>query len=521
MPTAVKRYLLPFILLSALLLRLYHINQPYTDLAGWRQSSVAMMAENFHNRNPNILYPEISWNGPGKTYTGYEFQTVSYAANLLYWVFGQHEWIGRLINVLFGVWGIFALYQLVRRAWDETHALVSAAVLALLPGVIFFDRTFLPDPAMVSLVTTASWFLIAYLQTDNRRYFIGMLLTGCLGFLTKIPGMLILLPMLYAILSILSARKKLSFRNLAMLAVPALLVILIVAAYYLWARHIAISYPPYLFAGHSNWVWNEGLSAWLQQGYFLEKTTFIFKNWILGAPFCALFVAGIFSSFIYIKSAARNAANQVKIAAPYFFHFWLIGYIVFYAIGAKEQIDNFWNFHIGTPMIAAFCSSALVFVWQFFKDRRWVSVAAGLLLFAYIVRSDYKAMSHTFLYKHYQTDYYMGLSLKKLRQPNDLVVVLSHDIGCPIAVFYSGGRGWVFPPHDKANSDQLPPNDAACKALLQELIAQGAGWFAINRDQYNTFIRAYPLFTQYLNTNCTLRSDEPDYVIFQLPAAGR
>src|SRR6476661_3371680 len=115
LPRTNKRIILYLILVVALLPRLYKINLPYVDIAGWRQTSVAMMADNYYHRNPNILFPEVSWNGPGESYNGREFQTVSYTASLLYRVFGQHDWVGRLVNVFFGVWGVFALYQLVRR----------------------------------------------------------------------------------------------------------------------------------------------------------------------------------------------------------------------------------------------------------------------------------------------------------------------------------------------------------------------------------------------------------------------
>jgi hypothetical protein len=105
-----KSYLLVAILVVAAILRFNHINQPLTDLFSWRQSSTAMMAENFYRRNWNIFYPEVNWTGPGPNYQGREFQTVSYIAALLYVIFGQQDWVGRSIAVMFGLWGIFALY---------------------------------------------------------------------------------------------------------------------------------------------------------------------------------------------------------------------------------------------------------------------------------------------------------------------------------------------------------------------------------------------------------------------------
>jgi 4-amino-4-deoxy-L-arabinose transferase-like glycosyltransferase len=131
-----------------------------------------MMAENYHSTNWNILCTKLNWDGPGPGYQGREFQTLSYLTALLYLLVGQHDWVGRAVAVMFGLWGIFALYQLVRRVWDEQRAVASAAVMALLPGSIFIERSFLPDPAMVALVTTATWLLVAYLQTDRWHYLI-------------------------------------------------------------------------------------------------------------------------------------------------------------------------------------------------------------------------------------------------------------------------------------------------------------------------------------------------------------
>jgi len=116
-------YILSSILVVAAVLRFYAIDQPFIDAFSWRQGSTAMMAENFYRTNGNIFYPEVNWSGPGPNYQGREFQTVTYVAALFYHILGQQDWIGRSVAVVFGLWGIFALYQLVRCVWDEPRAL--------------------------------------------------------------------------------------------------------------------------------------------------------------------------------------------------------------------------------------------------------------------------------------------------------------------------------------------------------------------------------------------------------------
>jgi hypothetical protein len=513
-----KRLLIFFILLMAFLLRLHRIDQPYTDLAGWRQTSVAMMADNFYHRNPNILYPEVSWNGPGISYNGREFQTVTYISSLLYRVVGQHDWVGRLVATLFGVWGVFALYQLVRRIWDEAHGLVSAAVLAILPAAVFFDRCFLPDPAMVSLVTTSMWMLVAYLQTSQRRYLFLTAFFACWGFLSKITGMITLLPMLYALIVILGSRNKLTVSNITAILLPGLLAVSIVAAYYLWARYLSLHYPPYHFAGAENWLWDEGLKKWLQQGYFLDDFGYILKNWMWGTPFILLFAAGLFLSLFIIQERSK-AGELSAYNAPYLFHFWFVGCLVFYVIGAKEQVGNFWNFHIWSPMVAAFSAATLLAGWQVIRKHKIVTVVAGLLLLAWIAKSNRRVMWHAFADTYYISDYRMGIRLRTLRQPADLSVVLAREVGSPVPVFYSGGRGWVFPPAGKGSWDKLPPTAAECINTLEELRKQGAAWFGIYRAQYDVLKKDYPSFAQYLTTNYPVRADEADYIIFQLRPA--
>jgi hypothetical protein len=173
------RYMLPVLILgAAAFLRILYINQPFIDAASGRQSDDATIADNFFRGHLNIFLPEISWNGPGPNYVGYEFQLTTYLASLLYRVLGENDWIGRGVAVAFGLWGIFAFYRLVLRIFDEKRALVSCAVFAVTPGGIFVDRSFLPDPVMVSLVVTSFWVLLIYLQDGRLKYLSISVLVG-------------------------------------------------------------------------------------------------------------------------------------------------------------------------------------------------------------------------------------------------------------------------------------------------------------------------------------------------------
>jgi len=96
--------ILLLVVISADFLRLLFVDQPFVDFISWRQADDATIADNFFQGHLNIFLPEISWNGPGPNYVGYEFQLTTYLASLLYHLFGKVDWVGRGISVAFGVW---------------------------------------------------------------------------------------------------------------------------------------------------------------------------------------------------------------------------------------------------------------------------------------------------------------------------------------------------------------------------------------------------------------------------------
>src|SRR5512140_2161364 len=75
-------------------LRLIEITRPFVGDWSWRQTDVAMIAENFYRNGFNIFYPQINWAGNSPGYVGTEFPLVPFLASLLYPLFGVHEWIG-------------------------------------------------------------------------------------------------------------------------------------------------------------------------------------------------------------------------------------------------------------------------------------------------------------------------------------------------------------------------------------------------------------------------------------------
>lgn len=519
----IRPYLLVAILVVAAVLRFNHINQPFTDYISWRQTSTAMMAENFYRRNWNIFYPEVSWDGPGPSYNGREFQTISYITALLYVVVGQHDWVGRSVAIMFGLWGIFALYQLVRRVWDENHAIAAAAIMALLPGSIFFERSFLPDPAMVSLVVTSFWILVVYCQTQHFRYLFLAALIATWGFLTKITGLIVGIPMLYAMFALCDRKWLFRPKRLATIAAVTVCAFVPIVAYYLWARHLSLTYPPYHFAGGGNWLWDDGLKAWLDKQYFIPGLIWVFEGWLWTKPIIFLVGLGLVlrpPKFEKDVDLVENSARK----APWVFHIWLLMGVIYYLIGAKELVPNAWNFHILNPAAAVLAGRALLAIASLTGKLTRLPIAplatlvAILLVIGGVGQKSLRFVYDPPEYWKITDSYKMGVALSRISQPGDLVVTIPNDIGTPIAIYYSKRRGWVFPPASTDNLDwtKLPEDDNRAIEIFEDLRAKGADWLGISQEQGRNLWKNHLTFISYVDRTCEFHSKSKDWFIYRI-----
>jgi hypothetical protein len=495
------------ILAGAAVLRLLHIDQPFEDVISWRQSDDATIADNFFRGHLNIFLPEISWNGPGPNYVGYEFQLTTYLAALLYHIFGQADWVGRGISVFFGVWGIFAFYQFVRRAFDEVRALVSCAVLAVTPDAIFVDRSFLPDPAMVSLITTSLWMLLAYLQDRRTRHLGYGVISGILGLLIKISGLIVGVPVLYMILSLLPADRAIRSRYLVYLVTASVLVLTPVIGYYAWALHISHTYPPYHVAAAGNWIWDAGVQSWLNADYYLPDLAKLAKL-LWGVPLLVLAFVGLL-----FPSASR---------LRWLYHFWLLGGVIFYAFGAQELWINIWNFHIVDPALAGLAAQGLLVSAEVLARLRPPPMGRAVAILAAVAAHGFE-MSHAgwIYHAHAHHGYELGGALARISQPSDLVVTVANSIGDPVAIYYSRRCGWVFPPHWPGIDWEEIGDEATAIQLFDRLRLKGATWFGIVAEQRTNFRETTPKLFEHIENTAEKVEEDRDWTIYRIAPSTR
>jgi 4-amino-4-deoxy-L-arabinose transferase-like glycosyltransferase len=188
---------LGLILLLALSLRLLYITAPLLDAHRWRQVDTAYVTQALYEGPFNPFEPEVNWGGAhGRAES--EFPLLPAVVALIYKVAGPDVTWGRLTVVLFSVGVVLLTYLLVRQLEGHAAGLAAATLVAASPGAVFYGRAFMPDSVMIFFSLGALiGFMRYFAHTSRRALVLGSLCLG-LTVLVKLPGVIVIAPMLAA-----------------------------------------------------------------------------------------------------------------------------------------------------------------------------------------------------------------------------------------------------------------------------------------------------------------------------------
>jgi len=217
------------------IIRLFGITNPPLDSATlWRQSDVLMIARNFYEIDPNILYPriDVGINSNG-TITGVEFPIYNYCIFLLAKIFGYQHWYGRIINLLVASLGIFYFNKLISRYFNKETGFY-ASMLLLVSAWFAYSRTTFPDIFAASLCIIALHFCFRYLEQGKIINIIIFTLLSAAGCLSKISASSLLTVLLVPFFHL-----KIPTNRKIVLATSAVVILTIVSTwYFFWVPYL-------------------------------------------------------------------------------------------------------------------------------------------------------------------------------------------------------------------------------------------------------------------------------------------
>lgn len=167
-----------------------------------------MVARNFYEIDPNILYPRIDIAGEKTGITGMEFPILNYLIYLFSELFGYQHWYGRLLNLMVSSLCIWFFFKLIRLKFNEKIAF-NASIVLLFSIWYTYSRKIMPDTFSMSLIIAGFYHSLIYLEKEKFQNLLYAFLLILVGTLSKLPSAYLLLILAIPLFDgpILQARK--------------------------------------------------------------------------------------------------------------------------------------------------------------------------------------------------------------------------------------------------------------------------------------------------------------------------
>lgn len=441
------------ILLIGLVLRLHKLDAPIMDADSFRQGATASIARNYYEHGYPLFEPRITgWGGLREpALWPNEFPLYPYAVSLLYRIFGEQLWLGRLVTLAFGLAGAVALFQMVRRYEGLAAARFAALWFTLSPQAIYHHRCFHRHPIAIALMLFALAAFSRWLDTGCKKAWAAM--TGCAAvtLLLMPPLVTCVVPALYLYHTV---KKRWFWRDA-----------------WLWAALVLMMLPPLLWYGWAvqqpgSWSlgsWGrEHFRNWTSPGYYLlwwEYDLFrtVWGNlwrYTLGPPALFLGVAGVF----YQSGRTGNLLAVWTLT--------VLAYYVFDVAPIAVETHHIYFLMISPPLCwGAARTTALL--WNAFEGRRALGrIALGHVLIAAIVLGNIHHWSQTLRPWYIQNEPLLrAAELIRKNTPEDAALLV--DTFNPCFLYYT----------ERMGAAQDPPGISLESVRRWE--AEGADYLAI------------------------------------------
>lgn len=495
-------FLIFFIMGLGLCLRLYKINSPILDLYPTRQEQCAMIARNFFWHGLNIFNPEVDWFGGFNSVWRIEFPLVSYLAAFLYTLFGVHEYLGRIVSVIFSLWTIYLIYKFAGKLFNRRIGAYASFLFSVSPLAVYFGRAFMSDSAMLFFLVASLYYFFCWTQNGLRIYYFISTIMAAVSFLLKIPAAYIYLPIFY--LGYSKLRNKIFLK-------PDMYIFFLVSMLpsLAWYSNASNNMFNFYIANKSN------IEVLLKPDFYrrILESLSIFVLTPLGA-FLAFF--GLILS--------------VNKRASYLLHFWFIGLLV-YTFVAPELSYIHYHYQLPfVPVFAIFAARALdkLHDLKYYQQTIFLKMDLNLVVFLsciFILISSF--ISTIPFYKWNPGVLKASEAVNALTKKNAILIAGRCMQQAPL--YYTYRKGWETNEEPggllayswSANLDQynfVKEKGRALKMpceleLVKFLMLRGADYYFTTN--MNIF-RKDPEFKMFMYDSFKVIAEESNFVIFKL-----
>jgi hypothetical protein len=155
------------------------------SLHNWRQADCAAFARMYYEHGMHFFEPKVYNLLMGEGNAAGECPIFYYFIACLYKLFGPHDSIFRLVNLLIFSIGLFSLFSIIKQILhDRFFSFIIPLLLFSSPLIMLFADGFLCDTTSLSMTFIAWNFILRYRDNKNQKYFwLSMLFFALAGLL--------------------------------------------------------------------------------------------------------------------------------------------------------------------------------------------------------------------------------------------------------------------------------------------------------------------------------------------------
>ena len=168
-----------YLLFFALLILLYIILD-YQSILFYRPQGIHFLRQtdglsfvaNYFNNGSNLFEPQVFNLTSTEGRAACEFPILYYITSQLYKLFGEQEFILRLITIIIVSFGFFSLFKLLILILNDIlYALIFSFLFLSSTVLLYYTNNFLPDASALGL-TLLGWYYFYLFKIQNKKYLI-------------------------------------------------------------------------------------------------------------------------------------------------------------------------------------------------------------------------------------------------------------------------------------------------------------------------------------------------------------
>ncbi len=332
----------------------------------WRQADCLSITKNYYEEGMHFFEPKIHYQGPVEGKAVSEFPILNYTVAFLWKIFGEHEFIYRLLEYIIFLTSVFILFNTLLRFYRSALlAFFTVSIFLTSPLLAYYSLNFIADVPALSIGIICFCCFMRFYNTKQLKFFYIALLLGTLAVLIKASALIGLSVLLFfSLVDILRLNKFFGTEELFVKkTIPLVTIFLAVVSIIAWYR-FALAYND----NNSNNIFLlTVLPVWeMKEGQLIYNLKVLFNNLFplfLNKPMFFLFMALV----LFVSARFRELNSFLKYSFIFSASFFVLYLLFFFQVFSVH--DYYLNNLMIFPVITFLCFSHIISKTEFLSNN--------------------------------------------------------------------------------------------------------------------------------------------------------